>query len=109
MFEIGQRVVCVKPYDAEWFPGIPPELCPKHLPVTGEVYTIREIVTGSVEPGGPHWTKAPGLIGLIFKEIVNEKRLTTNGENQEQAFHEDNFMPLDSREIVEDVRQGVDA
>jgi hypothetical protein len=38
------------------------------------------------------------LIGLIFVEIVNERRFTTNGENQEQAFHEDNFMPLDRLE-----------
>jgi hypothetical protein len=101
MFEIGQRVVCVKPHDEVWFGDIPIELRPHFVPVTGEVYTIREIVTGSVEPGGPHWTKAPGLIGLIFKEIVNEKRVTTNGPGNEQAFWEGNFMPLDSREETE--------
>lgn len=98
MFEVGQRVVCVKPAESEWFPGIPPELAPKHVPVTGGIYTIREIVTGSHEPDGPHWTKSPGLVGLIFHEIRNPKRLTTNGPDQEQAFHEDDFMPLNERE-----------
>lgn len=94
MFEIGQRVVCVKPAEEVWFPDIPADLCPKHVPETGGVYTIREIVTGSAEPGGPHWTAAPGYVGLIFDEIVNEKRLTTNGPDQEQAFWEGNFLPL---------------
>lgn len=98
MFEIGQRVVCVKPAEAKWFPGIPPDLCPKNLPVTGGIYTIRDIVTGSIEPDGPHWTAAPGLIGLIFEEIVNELRLTTNGPRTEQAFHENDFMPLNEQE-----------
>lgn len=97
MFEIGQRVVCVKSAEEVWFPGIPPELCPKHVPVTGSIYTIRDIVIGSDKPGGPHWTKAPGFIGLIFEEIVNERCLTTNGMG-EQAFHDHNFMPLDKRE-----------
>lgn len=97
MFEIGQRVVCIKPVEEKWFEGIPADLCPEHFPVTGGVYTIREIVMGSAEPGGPHWTAAPSLIGLIFREIVNEKRFTTNGHNQEQAFDENNFMPLDER------------
>ena len=108
MFEIGQRVVCVKPREERWFPGIPEDLCPRYVPITGEVYTIREIVTGSAEVGGPHWTKGPGLIGLIFQEIVNEKRFTTNGD-AEQAFHEDNFLPLDRREEVEIVKQEVEA
>lgn len=98
MFEIGMRVVCVKPVEAEWFVGIPEEMRPKHVPVTGGIYTIREIVTGSAEPGGPHWTKQPGLMGFTFKEIVNERRFTTNGHDQEQAFHEDNFMPLLERD-----------
>lgn len=97
MFEIGQRVVCIKPAEEAWFANVPAEYCPKYVPETGGIYTIREIITGSDQPGGPHWTKAPGLIGLIFHEIVNEKRLTTNGENQEQAFDENNFMPLDER------------
>lgn len=100
MFEIGQKVVCVKPADAVWFPGIPAELAPKNVPETGVIYTIRDIVMGSAEPGGPHWTKAPGLIGLIFEEIVNEKRETTNGPNCEQAFHDIDFMPLDTREEI---------
>lgn len=95
MFEIGQRVVCVKPLEEDWFANVPLDMRPRYVPVTGEVYTIREIVTGSDKPGGPHWTKAPGLIGLILVEIVNEKTLTTNGDNQEQAFWEGNFMPLD--------------
>lgn len=108
MFEIGQRVVCVKPAEAVWFPGIPEEHVPEHLPVTGGIYTIREIVTGSAEPGGPHWTEAPGLIGLIFEEIVNEKRLTTNGPGQEQAFHEIDFMPLIERDetVATDIAMG---
>ena len=79
MFEIGQRVVCVKPAEEVWFAGIPPELCPKNVP-------------------GPHWTKAPEFIGLILEEIRNEPRFTTNGDNVEQAFWEGNFMPLDSIE-----------
>jgi len=107
MFEIGQRVVCMKPREEEWFGDIPMDMRPRYVPVTGEVYTIREIVTGSAVPGGPHWTKAPGLIGLIFIEIVNEKRLTTNGDNQEQAFHEDNFMPLDRLEEAETAKREV--
>lgn len=98
MFEIGQRVVCVKPAEAEWFPGIPPDLCPKNVPVTGGIYTIRDIITGSIEPGGAHWTAAPGLVGLILKEVVNEPRLTTNGPRTEQAFYENDFMPLIERE-----------
>lgn len=101
MFEIGQRVVCVKPIEETWFGDVPVEFRPAHVPVTGEIYTIREVVTGSNEVGGAHWTKAPGFIGLMFHEIVNEKRLTTNGENQEQAFWEGNFMPLDLLEVTE--------
>lgn len=97
MFEIGQRVVCVKPAEAVWFPNTDPELCPKHLPETGGIYTIRDIVMGSDQPDGPHWTKAPGLIGLIFEEIVNDPCFTTNGPGVEQAFHEIDFMPLDER------------
>jgi hypothetical protein len=100
MFEIGQRVVCVKPLEEDWFGDVPPEFRPEHVPVTGEVYTIREIVSGSAEVGGAHWTKAPGFIGLILVEIVNAKRFTTNGENQEQAFWEGNFMPLDEIEVT---------
>lgn len=99
MFEIGQRVVCVKPATSEWYPGIPADLAPKNLPVTGGIYTIREIVMGSTEPGGPHWTESPGIIGLIFKEIVNEKRLTTNGPDREQAFDENDFIPLDEQAV----------
>lgn len=107
MFEIGQRVVCVKPHDEEWFGDVPIELRPRYVPVTGEVYTIRDVVTGSIEPGGAHWTKAPGFIGLILKEIVNEKRFTTNGHNNEQAFWEGNFMPLDSRDVTETAKREV--
>jgi len=98
MFEIGMRVVCTKPAEAVWFPDIPPELCPEHVPVTGGIYTIRDIVMGSSELGGKPWTEAPGIVGLIFEEIRNEPRLTTNGPDQEQAFHEDDFMPLDERD-----------
>ncbi|WP_378952112.1 hypothetical protein [Mesorhizobium sp. ANAO-SY3R2] len=101
MFEIGQRVVCVKPAENVWFPGLPVELRPEHVPVTGGIYTIRDILMGSPEPGGPHWTKAPGLIGLVFEEIVNAKRFTTNGPNTEQAFHDIDFMPLDDGEEQE--------
>ncbi|MGX7706331.1 hypothetical protein [Methylobacterium sp. Gmos1] len=98
MFEIGQRVVCTKPAEAVWFPGAPADLVPKNLPVTGGIYTIRDIVMGSDVPDGPHWTQAPCIVGLIFEEIRNEPRLTTNGPDQEQAFHEDDFMPLGERE-----------
>jgi hypothetical protein len=94
MFEIGQKVVCVKPADAAWFPDIPADLVPKNQPETGGVYTIRDIIMGSDKPDGPHWTKAPGVIGLIFEEVVNEKRLTVNGPNREQGFDEADFMPL---------------
>lgn len=100
MFEIGQKVVCVKPAEAEWLPGVSRRFVPENVPVTGEIYTIRGIVTGSEEPGGPHWTKAPGIIGLLLVEIVNEPRWTTNGERDEQAFHENDFMPLDDQEAA---------
>ena len=105
MFEIGQRVVCVKPLEEDWFANVPVDMRPQYVPVTGEIYTIREIVTGSDQPGGPHWTKAPGLIGLLLVEVVNEKRFTTNGDNQEQAFWEGNFMPLDEREESVETKQ----
>ncbi len=68
---------------------------------------IREIVMGSMELGGPHWTAAPGLIGLIFEEIRNEKRLTTNGPDTEQAFHENDFMPLQEQEERTDAMAAV--
>lgn len=108
MFEIGQRVVCVKPAESVWFAGMPQEFVPENLPVTGWVYTIREIVMGSDQPGGPHWTEAPGLVGLIFHEIRNEPRLTTNGYG-EQAFHEDDFMPLDGQEEQTETKAAVTA
>lgn len=101
MFEIGQRVVCTKPLEEDWFGDIPVDMRPRYVPITGEIYTIRDIVTGSDKVGGPHWTKAPGFIGLLLEEIVNEKRFTTNGENTEQAFWEGNFMPLDRLEETE--------
>jgi hypothetical protein len=109
MFEIGQCVVCTKPAEETWFGDIPLVMRPRYVPETGEIYTIREIVTGSDQPGGPHWTKAPGLIGLLLVEIVNERRFTTNGDDQEQAFWEGNFMPLDGREEIEVARQEVHA
>lgn len=102
MFEIGMRVVCTKPAEAEWFLGIPPEFCPTHMPVTGGIYTIRDIVMGAYELDGKPWTEAPGIVGLIFHEIRNEPTFTTNGRVEEQSFHEDDFMPLDGRtELVD--------
>jgi hypothetical protein len=109
MFELGQRVVCVKPAEGVWFGDMESGFRPKNVPESGGVYTIREVVMGSTVPGGPHWTKAPGLVGLIFEEVVNERRLTTNGEDQEQAFDEHEFMPLDEREETQDTRIEVNA
>ena len=79
------------------FPGVPKELVPKNLPIPGRVYTIREIVTGSDAVNGQHWTEAPGIVGLIFEELRNDRRLTTNGPDQEQAFDEGELMPLCER------------
>ncbi len=93
MFEIGQRVVCVKPEEHDWGHDLPGRCIPMHLPKTGCVYTVREVIMGSDKLGGPHWTSAPGEIGLLLEEIRNEPTKTTNGW-AEQAFHENDFMPL---------------
>jgi hypothetical protein len=73
-FKIGQKVVCIADFTRGMYNNI--------VPIKGEIYTVREIVTRN------HKT------GLLLAEVVNSHHRYNDGVC-EKAFSVNCFRPID--------------
>ena len=90
MFYIGQKVRCINdrfhPSIADWA---------DHIPVAGEVYTVRDIGSGTHAV-----THLPGY-GILLAELPNP--VAANGH--EVHFIESRFVPVEAEEFEFEAEQ----
>ena len=80
MFQVGQKVVCIKDEDA---------FAPWNWPKKGEIYTIRAI--GECTPAQTYWWGKNVVVWV--NEVVN----SPDASGQEPGFGQGRFRPLVER------------